>query len=322
MEKLKIAFGSCIRYQGCGIKKNQPVWDAIDHEDPDHLILLGDQIYMDFGWRVFTKEYKGKPADYTPKKFYKKMRNKYEKQWGVPNFQALLNHMRHKPDGYHATWDDHDFAWNNALGYEVDAKRQSHALHLFNEFNYGLANDDKVYKSFDTKGVARVIILDCRSFANIDPKKVDTEGKAVPVQMLGAEQFAWLADQIATNTNPYTIICGSVTFSQRGEYWARFEQEYQQFCDLVRGKKGVIYLSGDIHTNDFKRPGYKRRWFKKIEIPCYEVTSSGLANNAVGLPFCPDRQHNYGVLELDWKTASAELHTLVWKRSKRHEISW
>jgi len=59
MKRTKIAFTSCMRADAFPV---QPVWQVIDEVvDPEYLFLLGDQIYMDFGWKVFGKEPIGSP---------------------------------------------------------------------------------------------------------------------------------------------------------------------------------------------------------------------------------------------------------------------
>lgn len=43
---MKIAFASCMRRETF---PEQPVWREVLAADPDCLLLLGDQIYMDYG---------------------------------------------------------------------------------------------------------------------------------------------------------------------------------------------------------------------------------------------------------------------------------
>jgi hypothetical protein len=50
---MKIAFTSCFRVEAF---PQQPVWQRILDEDPDYLFLLGDTIYMDYGWPLLSKE--------------------------------------------------------------------------------------------------------------------------------------------------------------------------------------------------------------------------------------------------------------------------
>lgn len=116
----KIVFTSCMDAERV---PDQPVWDQICAEDPNVLMLLGDQIYMDWGdlggseWRklIQRKPEKGLRA------FATEMHRRYALQWEVPSFQALICGFagRTDPSKLLVTWDDHDYAWNNSLG--VDA---------------------------------------------------------------------------------------------------------------------------------------------------------------------------------------------------------
>ena len=92
-QRIKIAFTSCARYESF---PEQPQWSDIDNEAPDYLFLLGDQIYMDFGLPLFSKEYNGKPKHYPAAKFRKIMEEKYTRQWNEPHFKHLFEKMKQK----------------------------------------------------------------------------------------------------------------------------------------------------------------------------------------------------------------------------------
>src|SRR3989338_603416 len=107
---MKIVFASCSNVQHFS---SQPVWLRINDLAPDILLLLGDQIYMDFGFKLFGGDLYA-PAEMSLTDFAKRMYSRYRQQWGVVEFQALL---KNRPDmRIGAIWDDHDFAWNNACG--------------------------------------------------------------------------------------------------------------------------------------------------------------------------------------------------------------
>lgn len=114
---MKIAFTSCTRIEDF---PEQPRWLDILEEDPDILILLGDNIYMDYG--LWGAEPIGRPKHYSPEKFDRIQQGKYEKQMAEPHFKKLLDHMKAK-NGFIATWDDHDFAWNDCLGKDPKAQK-------------------------------------------------------------------------------------------------------------------------------------------------------------------------------------------------------
>ena len=80
----KIAFGSCAEET-----KHQPVLDLVVKHKPDIFVYLGDNIYAD------TKD-------------MKVMQAKYDSLAAKPEFQRLK-----KSIPLFATWDDHDYGWND-----------------------------------------------------------------------------------------------------------------------------------------------------------------------------------------------------------------
>ncbi|MET3391707.1 phosphodiesterase/alkaline phosphatase D-like protein [Variovorax sp. 1140] len=127
---MKIAFTSCMNFKP-GPDGYQHVWDRIAQEQPDYLFLLGDQIYMDYFPRL------GEPSKWDAAKFADVMQGKYEAQWNVANFKALRDALRQKQDnggGVYGTWDDHDFAWNNAHGSDVSAAVKQQTRRLFTQY--------------------------------------------------------------------------------------------------------------------------------------------------------------------------------------------
>ena len=285
MQNCKIAFTSCARFQP---HVPQLAWDDILAADPDYLILLGDQIYMDFGIWPFTREYQGRPKRYGVTEFEAVMRRKYEQQWAEPHFARLLAHMRAKK-GLLGVWDDHDFAWNNAYGADTTLADEVHmpekravSRALFHEFMACATQPPDLFGAVDT-ALARIILLDNRWDATPLP---------VPDPVLmGQRQIDFLADQLHHN-KPYTLVCAGLTMTHSGENWSRYTQEFAQFKSLVQGVPGVIFLAGDIHKNAFDPPA------PNGQPPCYQIVSSGVCVNILGLPFEFDRRRNWTLLEL------------------------
>lgn len=109
---MKIAFTSCCDPWNDPI---QAAWPHLAAKSPDILILLGDNMYMDYGMG------KNPYGLYDPRKFddidfAKVMHGNYAKQWAVPSFHTAISQI---PKIY-AIWDDHDFAWNNSRGVGTD----------------------------------------------------------------------------------------------------------------------------------------------------------------------------------------------------------
>lgn len=291
MAKTKIVFTSCIRYNEY---TDQPEWDEIAKADPDYLFLLGDNIYMDYGFlpsiRPLKWEFGNIPRLYTVECFKEQMRKKYEEQFAVPQFKELVAKMRAK-NGFFGTWDDHDFLWNNAYGGNVDSfwakicqveEKRSISRDLFHEYMDCSTNRPEVYCHVDTP-FARVIILDNRYHA--------TSPKAANAALMGNEQMEFLKAKLDHDL-PYTIICGGLTLTEGGEDWSKYPFEFGRFAQLVLDKK-VIYLGGDIHDNKFNSPAPNNK------PPCYEIVSSGLSINDCGLPIKTDDVRNWGTLDID-----------------------
>jgi len=286
MSSTKIAFTSCARYQP---QVPQVAWDDIAAADPDYLLLLGDQIYMDFGLWPFAREYQGKPKQYSPAKFAAVMRRKYELQWNEPHFAQLLAQMRAK-NGLLGVWDDHDFAWNNAYGADATlapavgmAEKRELARALFHEFMACAPQPPEVYGFVDTPH-ARVILLDNRYHAT--PLKVPQP------TLMGHQQMDWLAAHLQ-HDRTYTLIAGGLTLTHSAENWSNYRAEFARFKALIADKDRVIYLGGDIHSNAFGAP------CPNGKPPCYEIISSGVCVNILGLPFEFDRRRNWTLLEID-----------------------
>jgi len=284
-EKIKIAFTSCTRYQAF---PKQPQWRDIEDEDPDYLFLLGDQIYMDFGLPIFSKEPIGAPKRYSVDKFRNTMDKHYEAQWSEPHFKKLFEKM-HAKNAVHGTWDDHDFAWNNAYGSEVEDAKKNASRELFHKWMNCSTNKPEVYHHIDIPN-ARVIFLDTRYYA-------DARGKS-PRNLLGESQFQFLEEKLQ-HERMYTIICSGLTLTNGNENWAMFDQDYKRLSSLLNDKKNVLFLAGDIHRNKFSSPGIKR--------PCYEIVSSGMAVNIFGLPLSFDDRRNWGLIAFDEKEVIVRL---------------
>jgi alkaline phosphatase D len=318
---MKIAFTSCANVQSY---PTQPGWRAIQAHAPDMLLLLGDQIYMDFGWCPLGGDLYA-PAKMSPTDFGKRMYQRYANQFNEPNWRALREAL---PDMViAATWDDHDFAWNNACGGrpgEQEKDRRKHhvpdtqrwlAKLLFRQYldavrrrladypappadfdnlpSAPVPDAEGVQESFDVAGHGlRVVLLDTRYHRDCethpDPRMVD------------AAQMSWLAEQLAGGQD-FTLVCSGTTLSD-GTCW--FKQYPESYADLIRACGGhkVLVLSGDIHENAFRI--YP---LGGSVPPLYEAIASGLAVKGFKPFGWWGYQENYGLLEVGADTVQVRL---------------
>ena len=102
--------------------------------------------------------------------------------------------------------------------------------------------------------------------------------------MLGAEQWRWLENELATSDASAHIIVSSVqifTSNPLFEGWGHFHHERAKLVKLIRDhgidNRGLLFLSGDVHTGEF---------LGATEDSIAEVTSSGLTHSCTdgGIP--------------------------------------
>jgi alkaline phosphatase D len=288
---VRIAFGSCSEED-----KPQPVLGRVLARDPDLFIYLGDNIYGD------TRS-------------MDTLRAKYARLEAKPEFQALRSGTT-----VLATWDDHDFGWNDA-GRDYPFRDESKQIFLdFWGEPQGTARRERpgIYTSylFEEGGKRlQVIMLDTRYFRDnllsndsVPPHKNDYRPNPSPDStLLGTEQWAWLEQELRLPAD-VRIIASSIQFSHEyngWESWTNVPQERARMLDVIRrtGADGILFISGDVHWGEIS----------KLEAdglyPIYDVTSSGITetwpsvepnSNRMGEVV---RENNFGEIEIDWTQA-------------------
>ncbi len=297
----RIAFGSCADQD-----KPLPIFDAVAAQKPDLLVLLGDNIYADL--------------DKSKKVTTDVIREKYAALDRLPGWQKLRAACP-----ILATWDDHDYGKNDA-GAEYPLKDDSQAAFL--DFWKVPADSPRrtqkgIYSSavFGPAGQrVQVILLDTRYFRSelkYGPPLRYTGGNVVrkpyvpntdpAATMLGADQWAWLAEQLKVPAE-VRLLCSSVQVvadDHPFEKWANMPGERAKLLALLKesGAAGVVILSGDRHLAelclDTTSVGY----------PLYDLTSSGFNQGAKNwrAPDTGTRRvgsmaygDNFGTVFIDW----------------------
>jgi alkaline phosphatase D len=297
-----IAFGSCANQS-----KPQPIWNAINAHRPDLFLFLGDNIYGD------TED-------------MQLLRARYALLGQQPGYQRLLAQTP-----VIATWDDHDYGANDAgAAYPQKAASKQIFLDFFGEpatserwhqdggiytaYHYGPAGQRVQVILLDTRWSRSPLVRVSdeeygeRRRARIGPYTANTDPDA---QMLGEEQWQWLAEQLRQPAE-LRLIATSVPFLQAGtgwENWSNFPAEQARLLTLLAetAAGGVLFLTGDTHRAQFS---------KRSDIglyPLWEVNSSGLTEN-VDWP-APDSsrlggtyiEDNFGLIRIDWSEADPEI---------------
>jgi alkaline phosphatase D len=258
----RIAFGSCAKENN-----PQPIWEAIVGQQPEMFLFIGDNIYGD-----------ARELDV--------LKTKWDQLGAQPGYQKLKQTCP-----VLATWDDHDYGWNDA-GAEYPLKRESQQLFLdfFDEPKDSPRRrqegvyDAQIFGPVDQR--IQVILLDTR-FHRSALKKARNNlergeggtGTYVPNDdpngtMLGAEQWAWLERQLRVPAR-LRIIASSIQVisNEHGwEKWGNLPRERERFFKLIQKTKanGVVIISGDRHTAEFSRIE------SGLGYPLYDITSSSL----------------------------------------------
>jgi alkaline phosphatase D len=308
--EFRIAFGSCAEQY-----KPQPVLERVLEKKPDLFIYLGDNIYSD----TYSLD--------TLKKNYQILAAK-------PEFQKLK-----AATPILATWDDHDFGWNDS-GRHYPLKKESKEVFLdfFGVPEPGIRDHEGIYysKMYDQGDKKlQVIMLDMRTFRDkllkYNGNRKGEKGyeyeldyspyTASDSTMLGEEQWKWL-ENVLKQPADLRIIGSSTQFgiTHNGyEAWANFPHEQKRMTDLISSTKanGVLFISGDVHYAELSR--------LKVDglYPIYDVTASGITstwdfatpndNRIAG----PVMENHFGLLTIDWSkpdpTVKMEVHDVSGK---------
>ena len=274
-ETIKFGLGSCLDQD-----YPQPIWTAIEAEQLNHFVFLGDNIYGDL-----------------PTGSLFKMRYAYKKQRSIlPEF---LNQMEIFP-----IWDDHDYGINDGGG---DYKLKKDAKKMFLDFweipqndirreREGIYfSDEKIF--FDKK--FKLIFLDTRYFRSELIKANDAyiKNEDIDATILGKEQWDWLSSELKDDFD-FLIVFSSIQIlakDHRFEKWSNFPKERKKILDhLHEFREKTLLVSGDRHRGGI---------YKKNDL--YEITASSL-NKPGSYDFETDTylvgktfpEENYGTIEI------------------------
>ena len=293
----KILFGSCGHQD-----KNIPIFNAINKEQGDLFIFLGDNIYGD------TND-------------MDVLANKYQRLGAKPGFKTLKAQTP-----IIAMWDDHDYGQNDA-GKEYPHKEQSRQIML--NFWDEPANSarrtrpDGIYTSYmygENEQTIQVIMPDLRwnrdalnhvgELEYYTKRKFNNQGLYSPSEvkgasMLGEAQWQWLEQELKKPA-AIKLIASSLQLLPDftgWESWANFPEDRNRLFALIKKHKvnGVVIISGDTHWGEISK------YQQNLDYPLIEMTSSGLTEKWKDVS--PNKHRvgdfthnvNYGDLSVDWQ---------------------
>lgn len=245
-----LAFGSC-----SDMSKNSdvPAFEAIASARPDVALFCGDNCYYVNG--TLTTGRTGEP----PRDWESSLRM-VMRQIEARNHPQFTGLCRTVP--CYSTWDDHDFAYNNANGTAqhddwVGRRAAGAVFRAFWPNSYTRsAADQPIFHSF-RHGPVEFFVTDNRF------NKAESAGV-----IWGTSQLTWLLTGMAASTAPVKILVVSGQFlfnrdDQEG-HARQAPTERQQVLDNIMGTAvsrptisgHVLILSGDVHFSElFRLPG-------------------------------------------------------------------
>lgn len=314
----RIAFGSCLNQM-----KPQPVWTGINANNPDLMVMLGDNVYGSANSDTIA------PLDAA-----------YAAQARNQEFLAARARLPML-----AIWDDHDFGRNDGGG---DYPLKAEAARLFETFwgpvperpapfektNGGLFRAE----SYGPPGARiQVILLDTRYFRSpLRPKSAtfthwgryepDTETGTAKT-MLGDVQWRWL-EAVLSKPADLRILVSSIQVLAEGhgfERWGNLPNERARLLRLIGRTSGrTVIVSGDRHYGAFYElalpPGPPITAAGPAEMAAdgavVEMTTSAMnmasgkaAEDARMPPLASELigADNFGLAEIDWTSRTLKL---------------
>jgi hypothetical protein len=217
------AFGSCAQ-----TGSNGAVFDTIRESDPLFFVQDGDFFYDDIAVND--------PAVY---------RAAYAHALGEPAQSALYRSM---PVAY--IWDDHDYGPNNS---DRTSPSRDAAIGNYGDVvpHYPLAAgpEQPIYQAF-TVGRVRFILTD-----NYSERSPIAAPDGPDKTMLGAEQKAWLEQELIDANHNYPVIFWVnsqpwiVPAANGAEGWGAYATERREISDFIAKNdiRGLVMISGDAH---------------------------------------------------------------------------
>lgn len=234
---VRIAISSCAK-EDAG---SRAVWQRMAAERVDAVVLIGDTPYIDSTDSAVQSR-------------------RHQEFAGVSEYQELL---RSRPCWW--TWDDHDFAGNDASGQAAGKENSRTVFARYRpQRSYG---DGKggIYTSF-RYGPVEVFLLDTRWYAMTEPSFA---GSHKPT-MLGKAQWEWLQRGLKESTAPFKLLASGVIWDDKenseSDDWGTYRHELTAIQQFIGTHKigGVILVGGDIHASRVLR-------YKTTKVVGYEL---------------------------------------------------
>jgi alkaline phosphatase D len=310
--RFSIAFGGGAGYT----PEHERMWDTLHSHKPAAMLLLGDNVYIDWPEIPETQRYC------------------YYRRQSRPEFRAFVA----KTPTF-AIYDDHDFGKDDCWGGpdpDLPAWKRP-ALKVFSENwanpSYGGGKENPGCWFSTSINDVDFFFMDCRYYR--DDKRVVKPGKT----MLGAYQKAELKKALLASTATFKVICSTVPMGYKTkdkrdtcDTWDGYDEERREIFKFLDDNsiEGVFILAADRHRHDARVIEREKGY------PLYEFMSSRLTNqithgrSGLGTLFMYNEKCGFGKITFDFSkddptvtydvvTIDNEtVHSFTLKRSQLH----
>ena len=284
--KFKIVFGGGAGYT----LEHERMWNTIQSNDPDALLLLGDNVYIDDPKFTVTDRYC------------------YYRRHSQADWKNLIS-----ATPVYTIYDDHDFGLNDCNpGPHIERppwKRKTWEIfkqNWVNPYYGGGTKQPGCWYDFYI-GDVHFIMLDCRYYRHL-------KGGS----MLGPVQKEWLYQTLAASKGTFIVLTSSVPWTpgvknNSKDTWDGFPAEREEIFSFIESKKieGIVLMAADRHRTDMRkipRPnGYD--FYEVMSSRLTNVHTHGLAENAQGSEFIMgyNKKCSFGLLEFDTEKKDPEV---------------
>lgn len=235
------------------------VYKAIaQRHDLDAVVHLGDYIY-----EYAEGEY-GKVRASEPKHGCQSLADYRERYAQYRRDRDLQEAHRQHP--FICIWDDHEYV-DNAYEDGTTGDNPSHgpwteqrraAAQAYSEYiPIRDQSDGRIWRALSYGGLVDLFLLDTRIWGRDiqlpagDPRIADEQR-----QILGADQEAWLAEQLKSSKARWKLVGQQVMMTSvpswfRDDGWDEYPAARQRFFDVIEKSsiQDVVVLSGDVHSS-------------------------------------------------------------------------
>ncbi|MGB7406758.1 MAG: alkaline phosphatase D family protein [Pacificimonas sp.] len=302
----RIAFGSCNHQL-----RSQDIWPVIGATSPDAMLMIGDNVYGDYGWEG--------DADLSS------FRDAYAIQAADPRFSALR-----QSTPMLASWDDHDFGPNDSGGAFAFRELSEDLFESFWGSSAEVQSRPGIYDSLiaGPEGQrTQIVMLDTRFFRSSLTRLPYTEDwrplgnydrdPSPDVTMLGNAQWAWLETELAKPADLRLLVSSIqvLTDAHRYESWANMPRERERLMEMLASRNGggLVLLSGDRHSGAIYSDSPAALGEEIHELTSSSLNLAFVRDDASEREPDPIREtdmivvENFGLVDVDWSDRAVKL---------------